>query len=133
MKTEYKLFGILAVFFLVVTPIYAYFTDMQEWVGIVALLLTFLMVTWLFFYLRMTGRKLELRPDDDPEGEIDEQAGDYGFFSPHSWWPLWLALGAAAIFLGVAIGWWLAIIAAPFTAVALVGWVFEYFRGEHAV
>lgn len=133
MKTEYKLFGLLAIFFGVVTPIYAWFTDFREWVGIVALLLTFFMVAWLFFYLRMTGRSLDLRPDDNPEGEIADQAGDYGFFSPHSWMPFWLALGAAVMFLGVAVGWWLVIIAAPFTAVALVGWVYEYFRGEHAV
>jgi hypothetical protein len=74
-----------------------------------------------------------VRPEYNLHGEIAEQAGDYGFFSPHSWWPLWLGMSAAVLFLGVAIGWWLFIIAAPFAAVATVGWTFEYFRGENAV
>lgn len=33
----------------------------------------------------------------------------------------------------VAIGWWMVIIAAPFVALAPVGWTFEYFRGQNAV
>ena len=34
---------------------------------------------------------------------------------------------------GVAIGaWWLVIIGVVLGAVALSGWVFEYYRGEHA-
>jgi hypothetical protein len=34
--------------------------------------------------------------------------------------------------LGVVIGWWLVIIGAGLGVVALTGWVFEYYRGEHA-
>jgi hypothetical protein len=34
--------------------------------------------------------------------------------------------------LGVVIGWWLVIIGATLGVVALTGWVFEYYRGEHA-
>jgi hypothetical protein len=37
------------------------------------------------------------------------------------------------VFLGAAIGWWLVMIAAPFMALATVGWTFEYFRGDKAV
>jgi len=33
---------------------------------------------------------------------------------------------------GVVIGWWLFVIGAVFGAVALCGFVFEYYRGEHA-
>lgn len=133
MKTEYKVFFILTIFFVIVTPIYGFGTGWQEWAGLVGLSLLLLMMLFVGVYLWMTGRKLDLRPDDDPEGEIDEQAGDYGFFSPHSWWPLWLALASAVIFLGIAVGWWMSIIAAPFAVVALVGWTFEYFRGDDAV
>ena len=38
----------------------------------------------------------------------------------------------AVIVLGVVIGWWLVIIGAMLGAVALSGWIFEYYRGVHA-
>lgn len=34
--------------------------------------------------------------------------------------------------LGVVIGWWLFIIGAGLGAIALCGWIFEYYRGVHA-
>jgi hypothetical protein len=43
-----------------------------------------------------------------------------------------LAASAALCFLGLAIGFWIAIIGAVFGVVALVGWTFEYFSGPHA-
>jgi Cytochrome c oxidase subunit IV. len=44
-----------------------------------------------------------------------------------------LAASAAVVFLGLAVGWWLFIIGVCLAVVALIGWTFEYFRGEHAV
>lgn len=137
MKVEAKLFGLLVPFFAVVGAIYAWFTyhgmHGTEWVGVVGLALTAMLCAFLAFYLWHTGRRLDLRPDDNPDGEIAEQAGEYGFFSPHSWWPMALGLSCALIFLGVAIGWWLVFIGLPFAALALVGWTFEYFHGDHAI
>jgi hypothetical protein len=136
MKVESKLFLYLMVFFVVVGVIYAYFTYVTgagEWVGIIALLLTAAMCGLISWYLAKSGRTVDFRPEDNPEGEIADLAGPYGHFSPHSWWPFWLALSAAVMFLGIAIGWWLVIIAVPFVAVATVGWTFEYFHGEKAV
>ncbi len=85
------------------------------------------------FYLWWTARKLDDRPEDDPAAPIAAAEGEYGFFSPHSWWPLPLAAGAALMFLGLAVGWWLLIIGGVVGGMALVGWTFEYFRGENAV
>jgi hypothetical protein len=133
MNVEIKLFGLLIPFFALMTVIYAWFTSGTEWVGIVGLALTGGLCAFVAFYLWLTARKLDERPEDKLDGEIAEQAGDYGFFSPHSWWPLWLGLASAALFLGVAVGWWLFIIAAPFAALATLGWTFEYFHGEKAV
>lgn len=133
MKVEIKVFAYLIPFFVVATGIYAYFTRWDEWVGIVGLGLVTLLCAFIAGYLALTARKLDDRPEDNPYGDIHEQAGDYGFFSPHSWWPFWLGLSSALVFLGVAIGWWLAIIAAPFAAIATVGWTFEYFQGDRAV
>ena len=64
---------------------------------------------------------------------ISAAEGEYGFFSPHSWWPLALAASAAVVFLGLAVGWWLVIIGICLTGLATIGWTFEYFRGENAV
>jgi uncharacterized membrane protein len=40
---------------------------------------------------------------------------------------------AAVVFLGLAVGWWLVIIGMFLASLAVIGWTFEYFRGEHAV
>ena len=34
--------------------------------------------------------------------------------------------------LGVVFGWWLFIIGVGAGSIALIGWVFEFYRGEHA-
>ena len=133
MQVEYKLFVIIAAFFAPVGVVYGFVTQWAEPVGPVGLLLAAGLGLMIAFYLWITGRRLPERPEDNPAGEIAEQEGEYGFFSPHSWWPLPLAGAAALCFLGVAIGWWLFIIGAALGVVALVGWTFEYFKGPHAV
>lgn len=133
MKVEFKLFGLLAVFCVVMGFIYGHFTHWDEQVGSVALFLTGGLCLLIGGFLWWTGRKLDLRPDDDPLGEISDVEGDYGFFSPHSWWPLFLGLSCGLLSLGLAVGWWLVMLAVPFVAIAAVGWVFEYFRGDNAI
>jgi len=82
------------------------------------------------FYVLFTGRRLAKRPEDDSQGEIAQGTGEIGFFSPHSWWPLFLALAAAVAALGLAIGWWFFLIGMLFTVFASIGFVFEYYRGH---
>nr|WP_279671939.1 cytochrome c oxidase subunit 4 [Flexivirga meconopsidis] len=113
--------------------IYGVFTKWEEPVGTVALFLTAGLCIMIGGFLWWTGRKIDLRPDDDPLGEISDIEGDYGFFSPHSWWPLFLGASGALMFLGLAVGWWLVMLAVPFVAVSAIGWVFEYFHGEHSI
>jgi Cytochrome c oxidase subunit IV len=84
------------------------------------------------FYVLFTGRRLPQRPEDDPEGEIEQGTGELGFFSPHSWWPLFVGLAAALAAVGVAIGWWLFLIGALCLVLAVIGFVFEYYRGHFA-
>jgi hypothetical protein len=132
MKIEYKLFVGLAIFFAPIGVIYGIATDWKEPVGPAGLFLSAGLGAMIAFYLYVTARRLPERPEDNPGGEIEEHEGEYGFFSPHSWWPLPLAASAALCFLGLAIGFWIAIIGAVFGVVALVGWTFEYFSGPHA-
>jgi hypothetical protein len=55
-----------------------------------------------------------------------------GEFSPWSWWPIVLASSAALAILGLAVGTWLLPIGFGLFAVAIVGWVYEYYRGYFA-
>ena len=82
------------------------------------------------FYVMFTGRRLPLRPEDNTEAEVSDGTGEIGFFSPHSWWPLFLGMSAATAALGLAIGWWLFLIGMLATVFATVGFVFEYYRGH---
>ena len=136
MKVESKLFLYGVIPFALVAAVYAFATSRSEHgiepVGVVCLVLLAIMVGMAGSYLAITSRKLDARPEDDLDGEISDAEGDYGFFSPHSWWPLPLAFSGALAFLGLAIGWWLVLIGGVLGALALVGWVFEYWRGAHA-
>jgi hypothetical protein len=131
MKVETRFFLYFAPFFFIVTVIYGLWSHF-EIVGTLALLLVGLLVSMIGGYLALLSRRIGARPEDDPDAEIDEGAGDQGVFSPWSWWPLAIALAAAILFTGLAVGWWLVYIGAAFGAVALTGWVFEFSRGQHA-
>lgn len=104
-----------------------------EWVGTVALTLSSILATFLAFYLGLVRKSTrDQLPEDRPEALIDEGDPEIGHFSPWSWWPLVLAAGLALMFLGIAIGVWIAIIGAPITLLGVVGWNYEYYRGNFA-
>ncbi|NYE94401.1 preprotein translocase subunit Sss1 [Psychromicrobium silvestre] len=132
MKLESRLFGIGSFFFVPVAVVYGFLTDWKEWVGILGILLVGGLAGMIGFYLGFTGRRVGMRPEDRTDGEIHEGAGEQGHFSPWSWWPLILGASCATAFLGLAVGWWIVFIAAGMAVVGLVGWVFEYSRGDHA-
>ena len=128
MKFEGFLFIGCAVFFGAVDIIYWYFS--KDPTGTTALALSVGLAFLSGFYLLFTGRRLPPRPEDNPEGEIAEGAGELGFFSPHSWWPFWVGLSGAVMFVGVAIGWWLVAIGMAAVLFSAIGFVFEYYRGH---
>jgi heme A synthase len=100
--------------------------------GTTALALAVGLMLLVGFYVLFTGRRLPPRPEDNDIAEVADGAGEIGFFSPHSWWPLWLGLSGAVMFLGVAIGWWMVLIGLVAVIFATVGFVFEYYRGHFA-
>lgn len=130
MKVEGLIFAILAAFLVIVTPVYWFMS--KDPTGTSALVLTFGLATLVTFYAFITSRRIQPRPEDQKDAEIEEGAGEIGFFSPHSWWPLFTALAFAVTVLGIVFGWWLFIIGAAFGIVTLLGFVFEYYRGAHA-
>jgi hypothetical protein len=130
MRAETWIFGINAVFFALVAPAYWFLSE--DPTGTAALIMTTLLATLVAFYLGFHASKMEPRPEDRKEGEIADGAGELGFFPPYSWWPLWCAATVAVMVLGVVFGWWLFVIGAGLGSVALSGWIFEYYVGEHA-
>lgn len=142
MKVETWIFGATALFFALVTPLYWFVTDHNlgdgngtagDWTGTVALAMTMLLALMVTLYLGFHAKKMDARPEDSADAEIADGAGELGFFPPYSWWPLWCAMCLAVCVYGIAMGaWWLFIIGAGLGAVALAGFVFEYYRGEYA-
>ena len=130
MKVEGLIFVVVTLFFLIVTPIYWFMSE--DPTGTTALTLTFGLGALVSFYLLTTSRKVHPRPEDKHDGEIEELAGEYGFFSPYSWWPLACAGSAAVVFAGLVFGWSLFLIGVGMAVIAVNGMVYEYYRGEHA-
>ena len=130
MKFEGGLFIGCAIFFGVVDVIYWFLS--KEVTGTTALALAVALAFLTGFYLLFTGRRLPLRPEDNVDGEIEQGTGELGFFSPHSWWPLYVGLAAAIAALGVAVGWWLFLIGLLALFLTVIGFVFEYYRGVWA-
>ena len=59
------------------------------------------LITGTFF--RFVARRLDTRPEDYEDAEISDGAGELGFYSPHSWWPIMIALSASVTAVGVAL------------------------------
>ncbi|AXH95597.1 cytochrome c oxidase subunit 4 [Ornithinimicrobium avium] len=133
MRTETKVFLALVPFFLLVGAIYAWQTTPTEWAGSIALILTGVMAGFVAWFFWLSGKTVDARPEDDLDGEISDQSGDYGHFAPYSWWPLFLGLSLTVLVMGIGVGWWLFVIAAPFVIWSVVGWALEYFHGEQAI
>lgn len=135
MKTTINLFWILFGFFVLLTVVYVVWSiidgDPVEWVGAVALGLSAILSGFIALYLQLVYRNQggELA-EDRLDADIDDGEAEQGFFSPWSWWPVALAAGAALVFLGLSISLWIVAYAVPLALLALVGWVYEYYRGN---
>ena len=129
MKVESLIFGLMALFFAIVATVYGLLS--HEVVGTTALVLSGGLALAIGFYLFRLSARFGPRPEDRPDGEISDQAGEFGFYSPHSWWPLPTAASAAIMCLGFAFGWWLTVLGLFMLISSAVGFVFEYYRGYH--
>ena len=132
MKFSWRMFVGIGVFYALITAVYARLSS--EIVGSLALLLSTLLAILLGFYFWFIDRRTNGHlPEDNLEGEISDRAGELGFFSPHSWWPLPVALSACAGGLGLIIGWWLTLIAVGAVIISILGLVLEYEKPSNTV
>lgn len=135
MKTNIVLFWLLLVFFVLLTALYTGWalidTGEVEWVGSVGLGLCAVLSAFIAFYLQLVNKSSGgLLPEDRLDADIDDGDPELGHFSPWSWWPIFLAGAAALAFLGLAAGIWIVYYAVPLALVGIVGWVYEYYRGN---
>jgi cytochrome c oxidase subunit IV len=133
-RTEARIFNLFAVFFYVAAPVYAWWTDSQqgqvEFVGLVELILTGTLLLMLGLYFSFVHRRIDLRPEDRPDADMSEGAGEVGFFSAGSYWPFGLGLAVAVAGLGLAVWqWWLAAAGLIAVLFAACGLLFEYYTG----
>jgi hypothetical protein len=84
------------------------------------------------FYVLFTSRRVGIRPQDDKNAEIEDAEPDYGFFSPHSWWPIAVAAATAVVCFGLIFAVWLLILGVGLLMMAIIGFMFEYYRGPFA-
>ena len=125
MKVSWQLFIGLSVFYVVMTIIY--WQVGGEPVGIAGMLLAAALAGMVGFYVWFTQRRIgQLLPEDNLTALISDGAGDLGFYSPHSWWPLPVALSMCALTLSLIIGWWLTVISLGALVISIIGMVTEY-------
>ncbi len=137
MKLEARIFLWVALFCFVVGGVYAFWTERDsgrvEVAGTAALILSggLLGISGSFFWF--VSRRIDARPEDRNDAEIAEGAGELGFFSPGSYWPVAIAVGAMIAAIGMAVvQYWLiglGVVAILFT---VGGLLFEYYIGERA-
>jgi len=128
MKIEGYTFAAGAAFWFPAAAIYWVLS--REEVGTTGLVFSGFLATIIAAYLISTSRRMEPRPEDRSDAEITEGAGDVGFFSPGSWWPI--AIAGAASVMGVGLAYmavWLMLIGFGLLLITVTGLLFEYYVG----
>lgn len=139
MKVEGRIFLFVAAFAFIMAVVYAAWTRLEsvehriEPVGLIGLILTGGLALIVGTFFEFVSRRLEQpRPEDNPQAEVSDGAGEVGFFSPGSYWPI--ALAAAAAVVGVAVAFWLVwllVAGGIFVLLMVGGLVFEYHIGPN--
>jgi hypothetical protein len=133
-RTEARLFLGLAAFCWAAAVGYGIWTAKDqghvEVAGLAALILSggLLGISGSFFWF--VSRRIDARPEDRTDAEIAEAAGELGFFSPGSYWPLAIAGAAAVTGLGFGLfQMWLVLVGVVGILFTVGGLLFEYYVG----
>ena len=136
MRVEARLFGVLCGLFFLFAAVYGLWTwgdsGRVEVVGTTALVLTGGLALIMGSYFAFVARRIDARPEDRSDADIEEGAGELGFFSPGSYWPVTLAGSAALAGLGLAfVEWWLVAVGIVAVLFSVGGLLFEYYTRGH--
>jgi hypothetical protein len=130
-KVEALIFNLIAVFCFVCAIVYGFWS--REPIGTTALALSGGLTILIGGFFWFVSRRIDPRPEDLKDADIADGAGELGFFSPASYWPLGIALSAGL--MGVALAYfypWLIITAAAALLITIGGLLFEYYVGQNA-
>ena len=137
MKIEARIFLWIAIFCFVAAAVYGWWTERDfgrvEVAGTAALVLSggLLGIGGSFFWF--VSRRIEPRPEDRNDAEIAEGAGELGFFSPGSYWPIGIALAGTVAGVGMAVFQvWLFVVGIVLILFTSGGLLFEYYVGNRA-
>ena len=136
MRTEFRLFAVLAGLFFAFAIAYGLWTWIDdgrvEVAGTTALVLTGGLGLIVGSYFWFVSRRIDPRPEDRLDADIAEGAGELGFFSPGSYWPVGIAFGAMIAGLGLAFSeYWLLALGLVGVLFAAGGLLFEYYTRGH--
>jgi hypothetical protein len=125
MRVEARLFHITTAFFFTSAIVYGLWS--KEQVGIVGLILTGGLSLIIGSYFQFVARRVESRPEDNPDAEVSDGAGEVGFFSAGSYWPVAIAASGGVAALALAF-WqiWLLVIGMVLVLMTVAGLIFEY-------
>ncbi len=127
MKVEGLLFALIAVFLVVTSSVYWVLS--HDPTGFTCILLSGGLAFIVGYYLLFTAGRLEARPEDRADAEISEGSGEMGFFSPHSYWPIFTAGAFTLTTLGLVFGPFLLLIGFVAILICASGFLFEYYVG----
>jgi hypothetical protein len=130
-KVEALIFNGIAVFCFVTALVYGVWS--REPIGTTALVLSGGLTSLIGGFFWFVSRRIDARPEDRKDADIADGAGELGFFSPGSYWPV--ALAASAALMGLALAFfyaWLILLAAAALLITIGGLLFEYYVGQNA-
>ncbi len=131
MRVEARIFEICTGFFFLSAVVYGLWAG--EPIGTTALTLTGGLSLIIGTYFHFVSRRVRVRPEDNADAEVSDGAGELGFFSPGSYWPVAIAFAASLAGLGLAYSlWWLLGLGAVAVLITVAGLVFEYHVGPSA-
>lgn len=117
----------IGVFFGVIGLVYWFFS--YEDGGFLMLIGTTLLGLFPGSYYLWWSYHMKLQPDDDPDADVAEGAGDIGSFPASSIWPFILGMGALFATLTFVFGLWTAPIAAALLISGAIGGTVESRHG----
>lgn len=131
MKVEARLFDICTAFFFLAAVVYGLWA--KEPVGTVGLILTGGLSLIIGSYFHFVARRVARRPEDNPEAEVSDGAGEIGFFSAGSYWPVGIAASGGLAAVAIAF-WqvWLLVVALVLVLATVGGLIFEYHTRPNA-
>jgi hypothetical protein len=130
-KVESIIFNLIAVLCVAAAVVYGVWA--REPIGTTALLLSGGLTGMIGMFFWFVSRRIDARPEDRKDAEIADGAGELGFFSPGSYWPIAVAMSAG--FMGLALAFfyfWMIAIAVAALLITVGGLLFEYYVGQNA-